>query len=173
MHRSRERLHGMKGQFQGQDEVIIEAPHEQIWSILIDGHQLSDWMPIVKQTTSEIESISQIRTCDVEMGGKSGEVREQCTLFDDQREIGWEMLSDDFGFSRMFNNYGFSFELIPLGNNRTQVINRGFYDPRNPFVSVFNTVMIKRRSSKIRQSALRGIKALAEKHGSKQHKSNT
>ena len=30
----------MKGKFQGQDEIIINATKEKIWSVLIDGSQI-------------------------------------------------------------------------------------------------------------------------------------
>lgn len=152
----------MKGKFQGQDELIINASVDKIWEILIDGTVLSKWMTIVKHTTSGTESLNAVRSCDVEMNGKKGKVSEKCTLYNEKKEIGWEMLSDDFGISKMFDNYSFSFELAPVSNNKTKVINRGYADPKNFFAKIMNLIMMKRMSSKMRKKALNGIKQLAE-----------
>ena len=70
----------MKGNFQGQDEVIISVSKEKIWNILTDGKLLSQWMPIVKHTTSTIECLGAERACEVDFEGKKGQVREKCVL---------------------------------------------------------------------------------------------
>ena len=152
----------MKGKFQGQDELIMNASVEKIWNILIDGTVLSTWMPIVKGTTSGIESLNTVRSCDVEMNGKKGKVSEKCVLFNDKKEIGWLMLTDEFGIDKMFANYSFSFELVPISHNKTKVINKGYADPKNLFAKIMNAIVMKRMSSKIRNKALNGIKELAE-----------
>ncbi|MBN4081233.1 SRPBCC family protein [Caldithrix abyssi] len=152
----------MKGQFQGQDELIMNASVEKIWNILIDGTVLSTWMPIVKHTTSGVESLNAERSCDVEMNGKKGKVKEKCVLFNEKKEIGWLMLTDEFGIGKMFANYSFSFELVPISHNKTKVINKGYADPKNLFAKIINAVMLKSKGSKIRNQALNGIKNLAE-----------
>lgn len=153
----------MNGKFQGQDELIMNASKEKIWNILINGQALPAWMPMVQHTTSQIECLDAQRTCDVKMNGKEGTVKEKCVLFDEQKAIGWEMFYDEFGFSKMFANYGFSFELIAVNDHQTKVINRGFYNPKNLMVKVLNRLMMRNKSSKIRQVVLKGIRDLAEK----------
>jgi len=152
----------MKGKFQGQNELVMNASIEKIWNILIDGKVLSKWMTIVKHTTSGVESLNAVRSCEVEMNGKKGQVSEKCILFNEKKEIGWLMLTDEFGISKMFENYSFSFELIPIDNNTTKVINKGYADPKNLFAKLMNIIMMKRMSSKMRNEALSGIKRLAE-----------
>lgn len=154
----------MKGKFQGQNELIINASINNIWKVLIDGRLLTEWMPVVKQTTSVTESLDAVRHCEVEMNGKKGKVSEKCVLFKDKKEIGWEMLSDEFGFDKMFKHYGFSFELIPLEQNKTRIINRGFGNPKNIFIKMLNVLMMKRIAAKMRKQALNGIKIVAERY---------
>lgn len=152
----------MKGAFQGHDEIIIQAPIESIWQVLIDGNQLSRWMKIVKHTTSATECLHAVRSCDVEMNGKTGKVEEKCVLYEEHKQIGWEMMTDTFGFSRMFDHYGFSFELKKLDTERTLVINRGFYNPKNLVVSLLNVLVMRKKTSSIRRIALSGLKQVAE-----------
>ncbi len=152
----------MKGKFQGQDEAIINASVDKIWDILIDGKVLSTWMPVVKHTDSIKESLNAVRHCEVDMNGKMGKVSEQCVLFKEKKEIGWEMLSDEFGFDKMFDHYGFNFELVPISNNQTKLINRGYGNPKHFFAKIMNVFMMKRMASKMRNQALSGIKRLAE-----------
>ena len=64
----------MKGKFQGQDEIIINATKEKIWNVLIDGSQLGKWMRIVKHTTSKTECLNAVRSCEVDFNGKMGQV---------------------------------------------------------------------------------------------------
>lgn len=81
----------MRGRFQGENEIIIERSREKIWEILTDGSVLTRWMRIVKHTTSKKECLNAFRSCDVEMNGKMGKVREKCVLFEEPGKIGWEM----------------------------------------------------------------------------------
>ncbi|TNJ43498.1 SRPBCC family protein [Tamlana fucoidanivorans] len=152
----------MKGELQGQNELIIEASADKIWEVLIDGTLLSQWMTIVKHTTSDTEALNTVRHCDVEMNGKLGKVSEKCILFNEKKEIGWIMLSDEFGISKMFGNYGFSFTLVPVSSNKTKVINKGYGDPKGFFSRVLNLLIMKRMSSRMRIKALHGIKQLVE-----------
>ena len=152
----------MKGAFQGENEIIINSSREKVWQILTDGTVLSRWMRIVKHTTSRQECLGAVRSCDVEMNGKMGKVREKCVLFEEPERIGWEMQFDTFGFSKMFNNYGFSFELEPLDHSRTRVVNKGFYDPKNFVVSMMNALFMRKKSAEIRMTALTNLKQLAE-----------
>lgn len=152
----------MKGKFQGQDDIIINAPKEKIWKALTDTSVLHKWMSLVKHTDGKEECLNAVRSCDVEMNGKKGKVREKCVMFEPQNKIGWEMEYDTFGFGKMFNNYGFSFELESINTNSTRVINKGFYDPKNFFVVLMNILMMKRKSSQIRKTVLNGIKQFVE-----------
>jgi hypothetical protein len=152
----------MKGKFQGQDELIMNATVNDIWNVLIDGTLLSKWMPMVKHTTSGIEALNEVRYCDVDMNGRKGKVSEKCVLYDEKKEIGWVMLTDELGIGKMFNNFSFSFELIPINDNKTKVIGKGYADPKNFFARIMNAVMMRRMSSKIRIKALNGMKKLAE-----------
>lgn len=151
----------MKGKFQGKDEILIKASVDEVWNVLIDGTMLSQWMPMVKHTTSKVEKLNEIRYCDVEMNGKKGKVSEQCILYNEKKEIGWVMLTDEFGFGKMFDNFSFSFELI-ANNNFTKVIGRGYADPKHFIARIMNMIMMKRMSAKIRRQALGGIKKIAE-----------
>ncbi len=153
----------MKGKFQGQDEIIINATKEKIWSVLIDGSQLGKWMRIVKHTTSKTECLNAVRSCEVDFNGKMGQVREKCVQFDEYKKIAWELEYDTLGFTKMFNNYGFSFELHPINDNITKLVNKGHYDPKNIFVSILNALMMKRQASGIRETALNGLRELSEK----------
>lgn len=152
----------MKGKYQEQDELIINASKEKVWNALTDTSVLHKWMTIVKHTDGKHECLNAVRSCDVEMNGKKGKVREKCVMFEEPNKIGWEMEYDTFGFGKMFNNYGFSFELEVINPNSTRVINKGFYDPKNFLVALMNILMMKRKSSEIRRTALNGIKQLVE-----------
>lgn len=152
----------MKGKFQGQNEIVINASKERIWNVLIDGSQLSDWMPIVKHTTSGTESLDVVRSCEVDFEGRVGKVKERCVMLEEFDKIGWEMEEDTLGFSKMYSNFGFSFELETIALNSTRVINRGFSNPKNLFATLMNLFMMKRKSSQIRQRALLGLKRVSE-----------
>lgn len=151
----------MKGKFQGQDEIIISASVDKIWNVLVDGTLLSQWMPMVKHTTSKVEKLNEVRYCDVEMSGRKGKVSEKCVLYNEKKEIGWLMLTDEFGFGKMFENFSFSFELVPIQEG-TKVIGRGYADSKHIFAKIMNMILMRRMSANIRRKALSGIKRIAE-----------
>ena len=152
----------MKGKFQGQDETVVNASVNKIWDVLIDGTLLPKWMPMVKNTNSITEALNEVRFCEVEIKGNKGKVSEKCVLYNEKKEIGWMMLSDEFGFDKMFDNFGFSFELTPIDKNSTKVIGKGYADPKNIFAQFIILITMRRMSSNIRKQALSGIKKIAE-----------
>jgi len=156
-------LLSMKGKFQGQDEIIILASKEEIWSVLIDTPALYEWMPIVKHSDGTKECLNAVRSCDVDFEGRKGKVHERCVLFEENKRIGWGMEYDTLGFSKMFNDYGFSFDLEEINPMATKVINKGYSTPKNIFASLMNLLMMKKKASQIRKTALQGLKKLAEK----------
>src|SRR5262247_2517285 len=96
---------------QESDEVVVHASPDRIWALLEDGPRLTEWMPIVKTTTGQVEVLGAERTCAVEFEGKRGRVTERCVEHDQRRRIAWQLVDDTLGFGRLFAELGFSFTL--------------------------------------------------------------
>lgn len=108
------------------------------------------------------ERVGATRRCQVEMGGRRGEVVERCTEAVPERKLTHVMDKDPFGFSRFFGDFGFSFLLEPRGVDETHVRIEGFYSEKTLLSRAMNTLMMRRKLGKLRARILVNLKALVE-----------
>jgi uncharacterized protein YndB with AHSA1/START domain len=154
----------MKRRVHGSNEVAIDATPEQIWQILVEPARVPEYMRSVKRVAGATrETVGAVRTCHVEMDGRSGEVVERCDELEEHRRLTFVMEQDAFGFSRMFDDFGFSFVLEPLPGDRTNVRIEGFYRARNPLGWALDRLVIRRKLNGLRGGILDGLKAVSER----------
>ncbi|HET7681092.1 MAG TPA: SRPBCC family protein [Xanthobacteraceae bacterium] len=151
-----------RGPLQGSNEILIEADPASVFSVLEDGSLLPQWMPPVISTTAGRETVGAVRECQVEMGGRAGTVVERCIESIPPKQISWALERDTLGFGKMLNDFSFSFVLKQQERDRTLLTNETYYQPRNVMTSLMNLLVLKRKFSKIRMAALKGIKKLVE-----------
>jgi uncharacterized protein YndB with AHSA1/START domain len=152
----------MNWTLQGSDTVVVHAPAERVWALLKDGPRLPEWMPIVKATNGDVERLGAERTCQVEFGGKRGQVTERCVEHEPMRRIAWRLVDDSLGFGRLFADLGFSFTLEARSDGTTLVRNESYYRPRSPIARALSIVMMRRKFRGIRLVALSNLRALSE-----------
>lgn len=152
----------MKARPQGSDELIVHATPQQIWDILEDSQQLADWAPMVQSSTGTRETVGAVRECEVEFNGKGGHVVEGCVEAVPEQRIAWMLQEDTFGFNRMLNDFGFSYELEPKNADETLVRTTSHYGPKTLLAGAMNLLMMRRKFGQIRRRALQGLKTLAE-----------
>jgi uncharacterized protein YndB with AHSA1/START domain len=146
----------------GSDAIVISANPDEIWSLLEDSTKLSQWMPPVRSTDGHRESLNAIRKCEVDFEGRTGQVVERCIVFEKPDRIGWLVVEDTLGFSKMLNDFAFDFVLDPAGPGKTRVVNTSYFEPRNWMASVMIALMIRRKFRLVRQKVLANIKRLVE-----------
>lgn len=152
----------MKGQPQGSNEIVIEAAAEQVWAVLQDATRLPDWAPMVLKTTGTREAMGAVRECEVNLEGRSGRVCERCVTFEPFTRIGWELVHDTLGFSRLLGEFGFDFVLEPLGQAETRVRNSTYYTPRGVLGSLMSVLVLRRKFAAIRSRMLANLKQISE-----------
>ena len=108
------------------------------------------------------EHVGATRICQSEMQGKRGEVVERCVELIPNQRISHVMERDAFGFSRLFEDFGFTFVLEPKGDGRTLVRLEGFYQEKSLRSRLLNTLVIKRKLHGTRAKILTDLKSLVE-----------
>ena len=152
----------MNWTLQGSDEVVVHAPPERVWALLEDGPRLTEWMPIVKATTGQVEMLGAERTCEVEFEGKRGQVTEQCVECEPPRHIAWRLVDDSLGFQRLFADLAFSFTLEPRGGRTTLIRNETYYRPRSVLAQLLSLLVMRRKFRGIRLAVLDNLRRLSE-----------
>ena len=109
------------------------------------------------------EAVGATRSCQVEMDGKKGEVVERCTEVENGTRISFVVERDTFGFSKMFDDFGFSFLLEPRDHQRTHVALEGFYREKNVLAHLMNASIMKRKLHHLRAGILTNLKATVER----------
>jgi uncharacterized protein YndB with AHSA1/START domain len=150
---------------QGGNELLIDANPEQIWAVLDDSSRVPEYMHAVKSIDTapgSSEYVGSTRSCHVEMQGKRGEVVERCVELVRNERLTHVMERDAFGFSRFFDDFGFSFILEPSPGGRTLVRLEGFYREKGLRGRVLNELMMKRKLDALRGRVLADLKRLVE-----------
>ncbi len=155
----------MNGNIQGRNEIVVAVGPEVIWTILQDSTRLTQWAPMVEHTTGAREAVGAVRECRVQLDGRPGRVTERCVVFEPHSRIGWELMEDTFGFSRMLRDFGFDFVLEPVGGNATRVQSTTYYNPNGLFGAVMNILAMRGKFHHIRALMLANLKALSEREG--------
>ncbi len=147
---------------QGTDEIVIHAAPDHCWGILENSQLLPQWMPAVQHTDGQHESLGAVRRCSVNFEGRCGQVVEQCVVYEKPRRIGWLLLEDSLGFSKMLRHFTFDFVLTQSAPQKTHLIHTSYFEPRSWFSRVMVALLIRKKFKRIRQQVLLNIKRLAE-----------
>jgi len=159
----------VESKLQGANEILIDAEIGPIWSILEDPARIPEYFPSVQHVevpAGARERVGARRRCHVELNGRRGEVVERCTEAVEGRRLTHVMDEDPFGFSRLFDGFGFTFVLEPVGANQTRVRIEGFYREKTMLARALNVLMMRRKLSKLRAGILANLKALLESSAS-------
>lgn len=153
----------MASKLQVQNEMEIQAPAGKVWEIITDDPSyLSVLNPSVKRVTSQEPGMGAVRSCDVMMDGKTGNMEERCVQYTPLESITWLLQQDSLGFNKMFSDVRFSFELKPKGEHSTYVISKSFYDPKHVFSRLMNALMMRRKLYRVQENILKNLKKVAE-----------
>lgn len=150
---------------QGVNEVVVDAGPERIWALLQDPYRIPEYMKSVKDVRTdgaELEQVGAARTCLVEMEGKQGEVVERCVELVPHQRLSHVLERDTLGFSRFFDDFGFSWVLEPRPDGRTVVRIEGFYREKGVVSKAMNLFVMKRKLSALRQRILQDLKVVVE-----------
>lgn len=147
---------------QGTDHIVIRASPEKIWALLEDSTRLTEWATFVKRTTGRREVLGAVRECESMFDGKEGRIVERCVQYDRPTTIGWVMVEDSYGFSKMLDDVGFDFVLEPIGPGETRVVNTSYYRPRSWLARLISALFVRRKFRGARRLVLGNLKRLTE-----------
>lgn len=148
---------------QARNEMVINAPLSSVWSVVTDINLLPIINPGVLKATGRMDKQGETRTCEFKNGNKAGSMTERLIELVPERKTVWTVENDTMGMSKMLKNTRFCFNLEKIGNDRTRLINESYYEPANLLAKIMNSVMMKKRMSKIQEQILTNIKAHLEK----------
>lgn len=157
-------IYRMQGKPQIHAQRSTEADAAVLWRILSDSRRLAEWVPAVRHVKSCVaggETVGARRTCDVELGGRRGEIVEECVDLVPRASVTYAVRTDSLGMSKMFDHYCFRISIQP-GVPRTHVSIDTFYTPRNLVFSAMNALMLRRQFERVVAGILEGLCRLAE-----------
>lgn len=155
----------MERKQQGTNELVIDASPEQIWAVLEDSSRVPEYMNAVKdidKAPGSKEHLGATRRCTVELQGKRGKVVERCVELVPRHRLTFVVDEDEFGFSKLFDDFGFTFVLEESGERRTLVRIEGFYREKGLQARILNALVMKRKLSGIRAGILANLKTVVE-----------
>lgn len=155
----------LRGRKQIERSVVINAPKPAVWAVLADSRLLPQWVPAVAAVTDcsiDGEAVGTTRTCQANLGGKSGKMVERCVEFSPTDRIAFLVDDETFGMRRMFDDYGFALTLADRGARSTLVTLETHYTPKNAMYSAMNRLMMRRQFTKVCDGIVNGLKTYLE-----------
>ncbi len=168
--------------FQGEDEIIINAPIEKVWHHISDSKALEKWGPPVREVTvidfpeklgsrrivvGEFTPSGAVITTEESAKVKKKKVahfHERRIEHVEGRKIGYRIEEEDIGIFNAITEVGYTTELESLGPNKTRVVWKFFHHPKGIFGHIMNRLFILRQQRKNRRGALESLKQYAETH---------
>lgn len=115
------------------DEIAVAAPAGTVWAGVKDPATHARWHPFVTRISGE-HRVGATRACQVDLGRRTGETREQCIADEAERRMAWRIEEDSTGFLRLVSGWTAGFELEPRGSNSTRVKAESTFRPKNILV---------------------------------------
>lgn len=156
----------MERKQQGTNELLIDASPERVWAVLEDSSRVPEYMNAVKRidkAPGSKEHLGATRSCTVELQGKLGKVVERCVELVPRQRLTFVVDEDELGFSKLFDDFGFTFVLEESEERRTLVRIEGFYREKGLQARVLNALVMKRKLSGIRAGILADLKTVVER----------
>jgi uncharacterized protein YndB with AHSA1/START domain len=144
------------------DEVVVDASGSEVWEAIRDPSLHAEWHPFVDSIRGEHASGAS-RRCAIRVGKKTGETKEHCTAYDEERRILWQIDEDSTGFLRLVSDWTAGFVLEPAGSGATRVTAQSVFERKNPLLALM-LPMVRRKFHQTQQAILAGLKQFVEKH---------
>lgn len=148
---------------QARNETVINTPAKDIWAVITNINLLHKTNPGVIKATGRMDKQGETRTCAFENKGKKGTMTERLIELVEEKKTVWTIESDTMGMSKMLEGTRFCFILEKMDETKTRLINESYYQPVNLFVSIMNTLMMRKKMRQIQKQILNNIKSLTER----------
>jgi uncharacterized protein YndB with AHSA1/START domain len=157
----------MTARLQGRDEIIIDVPPDQIWSLIADSTLLARWGPPVTavqlvEPAAKPERVGSRRRVDARFNGKDGHFVEVRTEHVEGKRIAYVIEQDTFGLGRVMTEPGFALDIEPAGPGHSRVTFSFFHHPKGVLGHVMNVLVVLRQQRRNRRAALASLKRVAE-----------
>lgn len=150
---------------QGVDSITINRPAEELWTLVADSRQLTNWGPPVVsvEALDGPEQVGSRRIIEAKFGSKRGRFTERRIVHDQASGTMAFVIEDDtFGLGRMLTDIGSLMELDPIDEVRTRLTWSFFHQPRGILGRVMNRLVILRQQRNNRLAALESFRTFAE-----------
>ncbi len=155
----------MGAPLQGQDTIIINAPIEQVWTLIADSTRLLDWGPPVvgvQVMGTTPEGVGSYRRVDAEFNGKKGHFVERRVEHLEGKRMRFVIEEETFGLAKIMRDTGSSLEIESVGSGKTRVIFSFYHRPKGVLGYILNRLVVLRQQRRNRLLALDSLKAYAE-----------
>jgi uncharacterized protein YndB with AHSA1/START domain len=141
------------------DELLLDAPIDVVWHAIEDSAAHARWHPFVI-TIDGGHELHEIRSCQVQVGGKEGSTKERCVERAERERIAWAIEEDSTGFARMVSSWRSGFGLAER-DGATVVTAHSTFRPNNLLVRAMLPV-IRRKFHQTQRAILRGLRDAVE-----------
>ena len=156
------------GKKQFSNTIVIDAPINKVWNVLIDSKQMEVWGPPVQKveliTNDSIgqEKVGSIRKVDVIFGKKQGYFMEKRVYQEELKRLDYQIFEENIGLFKILKNVGFSMELVKKEENKTLLIFSFYQNPKGFFGWLMHP-MVKINQKKGNKEGMESLKQYIEK----------
>ncbi len=142
------------------DESLVNAGASEVWKAISDVSAHAAWHPFAVAIDGE-HALGASRRCEIRIGKKTGETKEHCTAYDEEKRILWQIDEDSTGFLRLVSDWTAGFVLEPAGPGATRVTAQSSFKRRNALLLPLMP-LIRRKFHQTQQAILEALKQSVE-----------
>ncbi len=143
------------------NDIIINAPIEKIWKELSTLDRLALFDPGAKESNVLTENkIGKGAKRRVEMNDGKNWFEETCTVYDENKDLKYELNACSFPVHNLFHRYKFE----KIDDNKYKVIQTQSYQMKYGFLGNLMGLVIKSKWNKGINDFLQGLKKISEQN---------
>ena len=155
----------MKGKFQWNLELVINAKPARVWEIIDDVTLIPRYHPEVGKVnliSGQSKRAAGVKyQCNI-LEGRKGSCVEEVVEYIPLVKISTGMVEDTWGMDKIFSDFIVESSIIPKDDRTTMLKFDAFYNPVGLFYKVLNALMLRRMMKKRSFLVMKGIKKLSE-----------
>lgn len=156
----------MKGIFQWNLEIEINAQSARVWDIVDDITLIPQYHPEVGKVNlvsgQSKRAVGVKYQCNISEG-RRGSCVEEVVEYVPNVKVSTGMIEDTWGMDKMLSDFIVETTVTPKNENTTILKFEAFYNPIGIFYKILNVVMLRRIMKKRSLLVMKGIKKLSER----------
>lgn len=145
------------------ESISVLCSVSQSWQLFTNNELTSSWAPQISHVSCPHPTLNTgvKRKTSVVIDGEPGYTIEECTHYEPEKRIDYQIIEETFGFSHMLNSYGFSVLFNDISDG-TRLTMHTRFEAKRIFQKIMTSEVTEKKLREMMINLLAGFKQFAE-----------